>query len=139
VDFGIHVACVWVGCPWIILGHPKDQWIGWDYGIDITLYCDGLDNPRTFRGGLWDRWCLGWMSVDNPRTFRGGLWDRWCLGWMSVDNPRTFRGRLWDRWCLGWMSMDNPRTSELDWTMGVLASNLVGAMYNELLMDMGLS
>ena len=35
--------------------------------------------------------------------------------------------------------MDSPRTSELDWTMGVLASNLVAAMYNGLLMDMGLS
>ena len=34
-----------VGCPWIVLGHPEDQWIGIDYGRDIILYvyCVGLD------------------------------------------------------------------------------------------------
>ena len=26
-----------VGCPWIVLGHPEDQWIGLDYERDTVL------------------------------------------------------------------------------------------------------
>ena len=83
-----EILC-WVGCSWIVLGHPEDQWTGLDYGRYIGCPWIVHEHPEDHWTGLdCERvTVLGGMSVDSPRTSRGpvdwiGLWERY---WMSMD------------------------------------------------------
>ena len=46
-----YIILCWVGCPWIVLGHPEDQWTGLDYTV------------------------LGWMSIDKRINIVNGYWS----------------------------------------------------------------